>query len=77
VSRSVGPCVVLDGGPRHGWWYTEADWQTLVGSVRSALERGQQVVDTVTGYRPTVEAKTSPDRKQYPDLTGIVWRWRP
>lgn len=74
--QRLGRCVVLDGGPTGGWWYTEADWKTRVEATRLAVERGQRVVDNVSRYRPTKDVRVHPDDKTYPGLVATVWRWK-
>lgn len=74
--EATGPCVVLDGGVRHGWWYRLEDWRRMREAAMSALSRKQMIEDTITGYAPTDEQRTS-DLDKYEGLVATVWRWQP
>ncbi len=72
--ESLGECIVLEGGERHGWWYRADEWQTKRESVLHALANGQQVHDNVTGYEPTGEQRMS-ELDRLEGLCAVVWRW--
>lgn len=74
--RELGPCVVLSGGPLGRRWYTARDWQQLLDACNYAKSRGQRVAEDVLRYRKTDQVRVHPAEKQYPNLTGTVWRWR-
>lgn len=72
----AGPCVVLEGGERDGWWYQRDKWLIMREAALSALAKDQQIIDTITGYAPTDEQRRS-DLHEYQGLVATVWRWQP
>lgn len=74
--EQTGPCVVLDGGERDGWWYRLEDWTVIREAAQAALAREQQLIDNITQYEPTTEVRPSVLEK-YEGLVATVWRWRP
>lgn len=72
--EETGPCVVLLGGERDGWWYRLDDWQVMREAAQHALSRGQRLVDNITGYAPTSEYRDSA-LERFEGLRAQVWRW--
>lgn len=68
--RSVHGNVMLRGGPRDRWAYTEKSWVELRDSVRRQLARGQKLVDDVLHYKETRETAVTAT-----DEPATVWRW--
>lgn len=66
--RKLGPCVVLEGGPRNAWWYTQADWDAMRANKAHTSPDLQR-------YESAGRQLLHPNQASYPGLAGAVWRW--
>lgn len=73
MSRNTGGlCVILRGGPRHGWVYFEKD-----------IEHQRRAAERTGGKFPYVPTEQLEDgvvangRNLIPNSVAKVWRWRP
>lgn len=68
---TTGMPILLRGGPRNRWAYSEKSWKELRSSITLQRARGQLVIDDALQYQETREHATLPSGD-----AARVWRWQ-
>jgi hypothetical protein len=71
---ALGACLVLEGGPHNGAWYTVKNFEEMVAAeARMIPYEDREAV--LVHYVPTDRLASNPDRN-YEGLVGKVYRFR-